>query len=452
MRHNKLLMTIACLAVTATAGANAVTDWNAIAMEKITAGRPGPFGTTDMALVQIAVHDAVQAIERRFEPYHAEVRGAKGSRSAAVAAAVRTMLVNMYTPEAAADVERLYTEYLANNGLHGDSGLAVGEQVALNILPLRRQPPNPLPPDFIGEQVIGKWRPTESFQGNPPAPRPFSPMLTPWLGALDPFTLTSPARFLAESPPVLTSLRYTKDYKEVKELGSLNSTKRSEKQTDVAYFYSENFFTQWNRSLRWIADRYQLRTGDTARLFALANMSMADSVITVWNSKVHFNYWRPLTAIREGDNDGNSHTVGDVTWQPLINTPNYPDYTSGANGVSAAMTRSMQNFFGTDWVTFEVSSVAPQVKQKTRVYRRFSDAAQDVVDARIYLGIHFRFADTAARDQGRHVAEWASDHFRLPIDGSGKDAHHLGWRRAAGCDRGALPTGGLQRDGNTSSC
>jgi hypothetical protein len=415
MGHNKLLITLACLAVTGTASANAVTDWNAIAMEKITAGRPGPFGTTDMALVQIAVHDSVQAIEKRFEPYHAEVKGAKGSRSAAVAAAVRTMLVNMYSPETAADVERLYNEYLANKGLHGDPGLEVGQQVALNLLPLRRQPPNPLPPPFVGEPVTGKWRPT---------PQPLAPMLTPWLGGLDPFTLTSPARFRADPPPAVTSVRYTRDYKEVKDLGSLNSTKRSERQTDVAYFYSENFFTQWNRALRWLADHYQLRTGDTARLFALANMSMADSLITVWNSKVHYNYWRPITAIQEGDNDGNPNTVGDVQWQPLINTPNYPDYTSGANGVSAAMTRTMQNFFGTDWVTFEVSSVAPQVQQKTRVYRRFSDASQDVVDARIYLGIHFRFADTAARDQGRHVADWAFDHFLLPMDGSGKDAHH----------------------------
>jgi hypothetical protein len=424
MELKKVLITLACLTVAGTASANAVTDWNAIAMEKITAGRGGPFGTTDMALVQIAVHDAVQAIEGRFEPYHAEVKGARGSRSAAVAAAVRTMLVNMYSPEAAADVERLYNEYLANKGLHGDPGLAVGEQVALNILPLRRQPPNPLPPPFVGEVATGKWRPTESFQGNPPAPPPFSSMLTPWLGALDPFTLTSSARFRAGPAPALTSLRYTMDYKEVMALGSLNSTKRSEAQTDVAYFYSENFFTQWNRALRWIADHYHLKTGDTARLFALANMSMADAVITVWDSKRHHNVWRPVTAIREGDNDGNSHTAGDVQWQPLINTPNYPDYTSGANGVSAAMTRSMQNFFGTDWVTFEVSSVAPLAKQKTRVYRRFSDAAQDVVDARIYLGIHFRFADTTARDQGRRVADHAYDHFLLPMDGSGKDAHH----------------------------
>jgi hypothetical protein len=417
------LAVLACLAATNTVNANAVTDWNSIAMEKITVGRPGPFGTTDMALVQIAVHDAVQAIDRRFEPYHAEVKGAKGRRSAAVAAAVRTMLVNMYTPQIASEVETLYLDYLANNGLNGDPGLEVGEQVALNILPLRRRAPtNPV--EFRGEEKVGKWRPTPSLQGNPPAPPSNAPMLTPWLGALDPFTLTGPARFRAGPPPALTSHQYRRDYEEVKALGSLGSTKRSQQQTDIAYFYSENFFTQWNRALRGIADRYQLRTGDTARLFALANMAMADSLITVWESKVAHNVWRPITAIREGDNDGNPYTVGQADWQPLINTPNYPDYTSGANGVVAAMTRTLENFFGTDRVTFEVSSLAPLAQQKTRVYRRFSDASDDCVDARIYLGIHFRFADLASQAQGRRVADHAFDHYLLPIDGSGKDPRH----------------------------
>ena len=119
---------------------------------------------------------------------------------------------------------------------------------------------------------------------------------------------------------------------------------------------------------------------------------------------------------REGDNDGNPRTVGDPNWQPLINSPNYPDYTSGANNVTAAMTRTLARFFGRDRVTFEVSSAAPLAIQKTRTYHRFSDAAQDVVDARVYLGIHFRFADIAARTQGNRVADWAFEHFLLPIE------------------------------------
>jgi hypothetical protein len=145
-------------------------------------------------------------------------------------------------------------------------------------------------------------------------------------------------------------------------------------------------------------------------------MASADALITAWDSKRHYVFWRPITAIREGDNDGHPWTVGDPTWQPLVNTPNYPDYTSGANSLSGAMTRTLQLFFGSDRGPFEVTSVHPLAVKKTRIYARFSDAADDLVEARIYLGIHFRFADVAARQQGERVAEHAFDHFLLPID------------------------------------
>ena len=124
-------------------------------------------------------------------------------------------------------------------------------------------------------------------------------------------------------------------------------------------------------------------------------MAMADALITAWNDKNRYVFWRPITAIQEGDNDGNSRTAGDPTWQPLINTPPYPDYTSGANNITGAMTGMLALFFGTDSITFSVTSTNPLAIQKTRTYRRFSDAAQDLVNVRIYQGIHFRFADTA---------------------------------------------------------
>ena len=403
------------------ASADAVTDWNEIAQPAIAAGRPGPIGAMDSALVQIAVHDAVQALDRRFEPYHVEVKGAKGRRAAAVAAAAYGVLAGLYPAQQGA-LETTYLSYLANNGLTGDPGLLVGEKVAAGILPLARKNPDPLPPAFVGGTEPGQWRPTESFIGNPPGPPPsFSAMFAPWMGSFDPFTLTGPARFRAEPPPALTSERYRRDYNEVKALGKSDSTTRTPEQTDIAYFYSENFLAQWNRALRAIATQHLHRTGDSARLFALANMAMADAAITAWDSKTFYNFWRPLTAIREGDDDGNPHTVADPEWRSLSNNPNYPDYTSGANNLTGALTRTLQLYFGRDKFTFEVTSLAPLAVQKTRTYRRFSDAAQDVVDARIYLGIHFRFADTAARTQGQRVAEWAFNHFLLPVD---KDHGH----------------------------
>jgi hypothetical protein len=341
-----------------------------------------------------------------------------------VAAAAHDVLVGMY-PTQAATLDAAYFNYLADHNLSGDPGILVGQKVAERILPLRRVNPDPLPPPFVGGTDPGDWRPTNSFLGNPPTPAPFSAMAAPWMGEFDPFTLTSATRFRAPPPPALTSARYTRDYNEVKALGALVNSARTAEQTDIAYFYSENFPAQWNRALRGIAGQRLRKTGDSARLFALANLAMADAVITSWDSKRFHNFWRPLTAIQEGDNDGNTHTVGDPAWQPLINNPNYPDYTSGANNLTGAATRTLQLFFGTDRVTFQVTSLAPLAVQKTRTYRRFSEAMQDVVDARVYLGIHFRFADLEARAQGQRVAEWAFNHFLLPLD----DDHGGHWNR-----------------------
>lgn len=394
---------------------DAVVDWNEIAQPAIAAGRPGPIGVVDSALVQVAVHDAVQAIDRRFEPYHAEIKGAKGSRSAAAAAAAHAVLVGMY-PAQAASLDMTYFNYLAAHGLNDDPGLLVGEQVAAAILPLRRVDPSPLPPPFTGGTEIGQWRPTPSFLGNPPVPPSGAPMAVHWMAGFDPFTLTAPTRFRAPPPPALTSDRYRRDYNEVKRLGSFASAERTPAQTDIAHFYTDNFLAQWNRALRGIATHHLRRTGDTARLFALANLATADAIITSWDSKKFYFFWRPITAINQGDLDGNPGTAGDPTWQSLINNPNYPDYTSGANNVTGAMTHSLSLFFHRDRLTFQVTSLAPLAVQKTRTYHRFSDAADDVVDARVYLGIHFRFADTAARTQGTRVAEWAFNHFLLPLD------------------------------------
>ena len=147
----------------------------------------------------------------------------------------------------------------------------------------------------------------------------------------------------------------------------------------------------------------------------------ADGPITAWDSKRYFHLWRPITAIQEGDNDGNSRTAGDPTWLPLIVNPPYPDYTSGANSLSGSVTRMLAHFFGTDEVTFSITSNTPQAIQKVRTYSRFSDAAEDVVNARIYLGIHFRFADTAARKQGSRIADWAFERFLRPLDDCDQD-------------------------------
>ena len=214
-------------------------------------------------------------------------------------------------------------------------------------------------------------------------------MATPWLGAVPPFTLKSGDQFRAKAPPPLSSKRYAKDYNEVKAVGArVNSTRTSE-QTHLAYFYAGNNFILWNRMLRDVAAAHTQNIGDNARLLALGTLAIADAVITSWDSKLHYVFWRPITAIREGDNDGNAQTAGDPTWEPLLNTPNYPDYTSGANNVVGALTRTLELFFGTDQMTFTVVSQHPLADPKTLTYHRFSDLASDTVDVRIYHGHPF---------------------------------------------------------------
>ena len=175
----------------------------------------------------------------------------------------------------------------------------------------------------------------------------------------------------------MRSGEYARDYDEVKALGSAASTARTQAQTDLALFYTDNFLVLWERTLRGIAAANINNIGDSALLFALANMSAADATITAWVDKKHWNFWRPITAIREGENDGNRRTAGDPTWVPLIATPPYPEYTSGANNLTGAMTRTLELFFG-DKLTFTVTSTPVN---KSITYHRFSDMADDVVDA-----------------------------------------------------------------------
>jgi hypothetical protein len=405
-----LLMAFAALSWSHIARADAVLDWNAIAVNTISTAsppRPGPVGFLDLAIVQAAVYDAVQAIDGKFKPYHVQIPDASGSPEAAAAKAAHDVLVQIF-PAQAASLDTAYRDYLASKGLAGDNpGVAVGQAGAAGILALRANDgrvPNPLPPPFTGDTATGVWRPTTSSQPGPPPSG--SPMATPWLGAVPCFTLQSGDQFRAKPPPPLTSQRYTTDHNEVKALGGYSNSARTPEQTQLAYFYAGNNFILWHRTLRDVAAAHVKNIGDSARLLALANLAIADAVITAWDSKRHYVLWRPITAIQEGDNDENAATAGDLSWQPLLNTPPYPEYTSGANNVTGALTRSLALFFGKDEVTFTVTSEHPQAAQKTRIYGRFSDMASDMVDVRIYQGIHFRFGDEAGREQGRQVAEW----------------------------------------------
>jgi PAP2 superfamily len=255
-----------------------------------------------------------------------------------------------------------------------------------------------------------------------------------FLATTEPFTLTSPDQFRPEAPPAVSGHKYAREYNEVKKLGGVESHPAAgvcpaPRETDLARFWGGNFIAQWNEMARLIAVDEQLSTSDSARLMALVNLAAADAVIAVWDSKLFFNYWRPITAIREGDNDQNPLTQGDPAWTPFIQgphfpagsqTPPYPDYTSGANALTGAVTRMLQLYFHTDRFRFEINKATPPsvaVCRNPRTYDRFSEAAEEVVDVRILQGIHFRSADEVGRRLGRRVASWTFNNFLRPCKG-----------------------------------
>ena len=416
-----MIATLAILIVTpAQARADAVSDWNEIAIQRIgLANRPAPVGFLDIAIVQLAVYDAVQAIERTHQPYCGTIPGASGSPAAAAAKAARDALISLFPLQEDA-INTRYEQYLDEKSIpDDDDGIAVGTAAAQCIIALRAND-NRFPavdPPFNGGTEPGQWRPTPSLLPGPPPS--FAPMAAPWVANVTPFALKSGDQFRAAPPPPLNSNEYTKAFNEAKAMGARFGSDRTPDETTFALFFASNYTALWNKAARDLATSENLSIGDNARMFALMTMSMADAIITAWDTKKAYNFWRPITAIRLGDDDTNPDTVGDPEWQPLINTPNYPDHTSGANNVSAAATRSFALFFGTNELTFKVTTTntaalgtpAPQ-----RTYHKFSDAADDVVEARILEGIHWRFADEDARKQGRHVAQWVHGHFLKPLD------------------------------------
>ena len=262
--------------------ADAVVDWNVIASQAIAAAaRPGGSAGLDFAIVHAAIYDAVEAFDGRFEPYAVAIPGASGSPAAATARAAHDVLVNRF-PSQAASLDTAYHAYLASHSLaENDPGGSVGRLAAAACIALRANDGSwpAVPEVFTGGTGIGQWRPT---------PSAFAPMAVPWLSTVTPFTLKYPAQYRAAPPPDLTSSEYTRDYNEVKALGALVNSARTPEQTDIAYFYADNAFLYWNRALQGIANTYLNNIGDSARLFALVTMAMADGAITAWDTKRHY--------------------------------------------------------------------------------------------------------------------------------------------------------------------
>ena len=416
-----IIPSLVALAAPGVARANAVADWNMIASNAIvvTAGQPPPVSVLHFAMVHGAVYDAVNAIDRGHQPYLVQPpSNPTDSKEAATAAAAFRVLVGIF-PGQIGTLQPLYDAYIAalpdNPPGSRAAGIAIGEATASAMLTNRmndgRFGPSPTPYPV----APGVWRPTPPNFAHDPAP---------WVGNVRPFIVPSAAMLRTDGPNPLTSEAYAEDFNEIKEVGSLTSITRTPDQTDAAIFWQDHAPALFNRIFRALAASQNLGIVDSARLFAMENLAAADALIGCWNDKYYWQFWRAITAIREAGTDGNPATEADPTWLPLFDpstpvcnppplfTPPFPDHPSGHCSATSAFVQTLQNFFGTDKIAVTAFS---NKSCTTRSFERFSDIISEVIDARVWAGIHFRTADVQGAVLGNKVAHYLEKHYFQPM-------------------------------------
>jgi hypothetical protein len=392
-----------------------VVQWNELALQSVSSQPPRVPFPRNLALVHVAMFDAVNAIERAYVAYAVDdIKASHGaSAEAAAAQAARDTLVALY-PSRQAIYDAALAEDLADipSGL-AKQGVAVGQEAARQILALRANDGasavvNYVPPN----QDPGQWQPTPpdgSANNNAHVP------------LITPFAVESNSQFRPGPPPELTSEEYATAFNEVKSLGSATSTARTADQTQVAMVWrvAANNVTVWNRIAQGMADDGNTNLVENARLFALMNMSLNDGLQTSNESKFHYALWRPITAIRRAGEDGNPATEADPTWNTLHpTTPPYPTYAGNAATIGAACATVLGDVFGDD-VPFQVDWSPYGFAGVTRSYDDFWDAADEMAVSRVYGGIHFSFDSDAGQQVGADVAGYVMERFLLPQDTPG---------------------------------
>lgn len=382
--------------------ADEVIQWNQVMTSGLLAAGRSPQDSVRIgAIVQAAVFDAVNGIDRRFTPYFVNDPGPRGAsaRAAAVQAAYVALKALLPPPAPAPtppslipNLERQRDASIAAIRERGiGPGVGWGELVANALLNERSTDgfPNGGTQD-LGENAPGKWRPAVAG----------TPAIAAWLAVLPPFCMTTPDQFRPEGPPSLTSAAYASDVAEVQAIGRATGSTRTPAQTVTAVNWTDNTVSHWNKVAVTVALTHERSLSQNARLFAWLNIAMADGGIGIWDAKFFYRFWRPISAITLADTDGNAATTPDPGWTPLIPTPNHQEYPSGHSGLSGAAARVLARVFG-DRTTFthatEIAPFAP------RTHRSFSSAADEANESRIYGGIHFRTAVRHGRILGDNV-------------------------------------------------
>ncbi|MBX7132317.1 MAG: phosphatase PAP2 family protein [Fimbriimonadaceae bacterium] len=413
IRWTALAVVLVASVVGTQARADEVTHWNQQALNAIrTTSMNPPMASRALAITHAAIFDAVNAVDQTHNPYHfVGTVNPNCSREAAVAqAAYRTLAAAFPTQQVNLQNELNARLALIPGGQAKTDGIQLGNAVADDILQLRSADGSTFNPGpYTGSNVIGKWRPT------PPG---FANGLLPAWGAVTPFTMTSGSQFRQGPPPAINSPEYTAAYNEVKELGSASSATRTADQTNIARFWADGGGTttppgHWNRIAQTVAADRNTTLSENARMFALMNLTMADAGIACWDMKYVYEYWRPVTGIREGDADGNLDTVGDASWNPLITTPPFPSFTSGHSTFSGGAATVLASFFGTDNVSF--TSTAEGFAVPDRNFTSFSQAANEAKDSRLFGGIHWRFDNEVGMTMGNDLGRYVYNNYLTPV-------------------------------------
>jgi hypothetical protein len=394
----------------ASARADTVTEWNLNATNALigAAMQPPQVSVPHLAMVHGAVYDAVNAIDAGHEGYliSSQLGQPSDSKEAAAATAAYRVLAHL-VPAQQATLDALYASSLAAvpDGPRKTRGIAVGEAAAAAMIAARTNDGRFGAFRFPVGSEPGVWRPVPPALANDP---------NAWLKDVTPFLIEDPSQFRSKGPLALTSRRYAREFDEVKSLGSLTSTARTADQTHSARYWAENPPATWSRIFRTLSAQQGLALAVNARLYAMLYMTAADALITVWDDKAHWSFWRPITAIREAGSDGNPRTQPQDGWTPLIANPPYPEHPSGHTGLSGSIVKTLQQFFGTDEIAWSDTNNAGL----TRSFSRLSQAIDEIVDARVWSGIHFRAAEKQGQRIGRSVARYRQGRYFRPVDDS----------------------------------
>jgi hypothetical protein len=422
-----LVVSVAVLAACADSGPaasgssaapNVVTDWVAIVQPSIhnpTEPRPPGSSIVLHTITQLAVYDAVVAIEGGYEPYGKAMEAPEGADvRAAVATAAYHAARRRVAPSQVAYLDGKYTEYMAGlpDGQAKTDGIEVGEDAAASVLALRAD-------DGFDNAVAYQC------SSNPPPSGEFEPdggcgtqPVDAKLAQVKPFTFGDPAQFRPDGPDPFTSDRWAEDFDEVKAYGRRDSSVRTPEQTDIVYFWSEHGYVHWNRNLKSLALARDLDVLETARLFAMAYTAASDAAIAGIEAKYFHRTWRPRTAIPRAAEDGNPRTEPDPTWTPLL-TVNHPEYPSAHAFLSTALTEAVAEFFGTDkveWTIVTSKDAVPQLVRTERTYQSLEALMDDVHDARVWAGLHYRNSMAEGAALGSKIARHVMKEVFRPSD------------------------------------